>query len=230
MKFKLIKKYLEEPQTKSFFWKPEKSFNFEPGQYLYYTLPKLKYPDPRGPILDFTIASSPTEKLIQLTSRISNSGFKRTLDELPIESIIEGEGPNGSFYLDDKTSGNQVFIAGGIGVTPFRSMIKYNIDKNLKHPMYLIYSNSDDKFVYKKEFDTWQKDNNFIKVSYFDSSELGHLNKSMIEKLFDTWHLKFDIPTYWLAGPPQFVDSMELILGKFKIPDDKIKSDKFTGY
>ena len=230
MKFTLVEKKDEAPKTKSFFWKPDTTFNFEPGQYLYYTLPKLAYPDPRGAVLDFTIASSPTEELIQLTTRIRKSGFKKTLDELPVGSEVEAEGPNGSFYLDSKTSGSQVFIAGGIGITPFRSMIKYNVDNNLKIPMDLIYSNSDENFVFKKEFDNWQKDSDFIKIYYHDSSKLGHLGRQKISNVIRKWNVEDKKPTFWLAGPPNFVDSMELILEKTKIPDERIKSDKFIGY
>ena len=212
-------------------WQPEKPFSFESGQYLYYTLPKLKYPDPRGNVLDFTIASSPTEKLIQLTTRIRESGFKKTLDELPIGSVIDANGPHGSFLISNsKLLIPNVFLAGGIGITPFRSMIKNNIDKNLRIPMYLIYSNSDDNFVFKDEFDKWQRENDFIKVYYHNSSKLGHLDKSKMIGLFDIWHLKFDHSAFYAAGPPLFVDSMENILDKLKIPESSIKTDKFTGY
>ena len=102
MKLKLIKKILEAKGTKSFFWEPEKTVGYLPGQYYYFTLPALKYPDPKGATRHITISSSPTEgNLLRLTTRIrEESGYKKTLDGLPIGAEIEGEGPNGTFVLD----------------------------------------------------------------------------------------------------------------------------------
>ena len=238
MKLKLVKKIDEARGTKSFFWEPESPLAFKAGQYYYFTLPKLEFPDPRGTTRHFTISSSPTEgNLIRLTTRIrQESGFKKTLDELPIGSVIEGEGPNGTLTLkeeDAKTPSSQdvqVFVAGGIGITPFRSIIKYSTDKGLKIPMYLIYSNSDNDFAFKKELDEWQKENENIKVAYFDSSVSGHLDQLKIGKFIENWKLKIDNCVWWLVGPPAFTDAMETVLEKMKILSDHIRSEKFTGY
>jgi ferredoxin-NADP reductase len=234
MKLKLIKKVEEARGTKSFYWETDKPISFLPGQYFYFTLPKLNYPDPRGATRHFTISSSPTEKgTIMCTVRIrQESGYKRTLDELPIGSTIDGEGPNGTFILDEKMkTGNHVFIAGGIGITPLRSFIRYGVDKKLQIPMHLIYSNSDSDFTFKKELDMWQKEHDFVKVAYFDSSASGHLDNVQIQKILDIWHLSFDTPAnWWLVGPPPFIDAMEDALFKLKIHPDKIFTEKFTGY
>ncbi len=233
MKIKLVDKKTEARGTKSFFWELEHPIDFLPGQYFYYTLPKLNYPDERGETRHFTISSSPTEgDVLRLTTRIRpESGFKRTLDELKVGAVIEGEGPTGTLIIDEKEEGPHIFIAGGIGITPFRSAIKYAIDKGIKTPIYLIYSNSDNEFVFKKELDAWQKESDFLKIEYFDSSVSGHLDQSKIKKIFDIWHLSFGIPvTWWLIGPPAFNDAVEDILAKMKIPEEKIRSEKFTGY
>jgi len=133
MKLALVKKEDVAKGTKSFYWEPEKKVNYLPGQYFYYTLPKLNYDDPRGPTRHFTISSSPTEdNLLRLTTRIRpESAYKKTLDELKIGDTVSGEGPSGTFILDEHEKGPHVLIAGGIGITPFRSFIKYNIDNNL---------------------------------------------------------------------------------------------------
>ncbi|MEK7188269.1 MAG: FAD-dependent oxidoreductase, partial [Patescibacteria group bacterium] len=162
MKLKLIKTIDEAKGTKSFFWKPEKQVSWLPGQFFYFTLPKLKYPDPRGTTRHFTISSSPTEgNLLRNTTRIrEESGYKRTLNELNVGEIIEGEGPNGTFILDENSSIPQVFLAGGIGITPFRSFIKYNLDKNLQIPMHLIYANSiPEEITFGKELADWSAAN-----------------------------------------------------------------------
>ena len=232
MQLKLVSKVDEARGTKSFFWELETKVDWLPGQYFYFTLPKLNYTDERGATRHFTISSSPTEgNLLRLTTRIrQESGYKKTLDELPIGSIVEGEGPQGTLCLDAKMSGNQVFVAGGIGITPFRSMIKYNIDTNLKIPMYLIYSNSDSDFVFKKELDEWQQANDYIKVVYFDSSVSGHLDQSKIMELIGNWKLEIGDSVLWTVGPPPFTDAIEEVFEKMKIPSDNIRSEKFTGY
>ena len=154
---------------------------------------------------------------------------------MPIGTEVEGKGPQGTF-LFEKNIDTNIFLAGGIGITPFRSMIKYNIDKqslplrgkNLNIPMYLIYSNSDSDFVFKKELDKWQEENDFIKITYFDSSVSGHLDAKKLSSLLPT----YDIPhtTYYVVGSNVFVNAMEEVLEELKIFEDQIKTEKFTGY
>lgn len=247
MKFKLVKKLEEAKGTKSFFWQPEKSINYLPGQYFYWTLPKLAYPDERGPTRDFTLSSSPTEgPLLRVTTRIrAQSGFKRTLDELPIGSYIEGEGPNGTFIIDEAEKGPHVLIAGGIGITPFRSMIKYAVDKNLAARMFLLYSNSlPEEITFRKELENWSKDLPSLKlamtvthpevVSSKSESKWkglsGRIDEPLLKKLTENWKLKIENSTYWLCGPPTMVAAMEKLLSKLKLPASHVRSDKFTGY
>lgn len=232
MKLKLIEKKEEAKATKTFFWEPEKPVLWLPGQYFYYTLPKLDFPDERGDTRHFTIASSPTEgKNLMLTTRIrEESGFKRTLDTLPLGTEIEGEGPNGVFTFDEKVQGPQILLAGGIGITPFRCFIKYAVDKKMDVPIYLIYSNSDSEFVYKKELDTLQNENSWLKIDYFDSSVSGHLDKSKIVEFVENWKLNMQDCLNWIVGPPPFVGAMENTLEEMKIPQDKIKTERFSGY
>lgn len=239
MKIRLIDKKQEADGTKSFYWEPEAKVNWLPGQYFYYTLPKLKFSDTRGATRHFTISSSPTEgPILRLTTRIRDgSGYKKTLDSLELDTQIEGEGPTGTFIVDEKEVGPHIFLAGGIGITPFRAIIKYNIDKNLKIPMHLIYSNSGSDFAFKKDLDDWQKNNDYIKVDYFDSSASGHLDKLKIEKLIGNWKFEMNNRSgdrgnlnWWLVGPPAFNYGMEETLEKMKIPEAKIVSEKFTGY
>lgn len=232
MKAKLVKKIEEARGTKTFFWELDKPANFLPGQYFYFTLPKLEFSDPRGETRHFTISSSPTENKFGFTTRIrEESGYKKTLDALSIGSVVEVDGPTGTLILDESESDkNHVFLAGGIGITPFRSYIKYNVDKGLKIPMFLIYSNNNPEFVFKKELDQIAKANDYIKIAYFDSSKSGHLDAPKIKKLFDAWDLVLGTSTMWLVGPPPFVDAIEVALEKLKIDSDKIMSEKFTGY
>lgn len=232
MKFKLVKKIDEATVTKSFFFTSDEEFSWQAGQYAYLTLGDITK--------QFTIASSPTEEFIQITTRIrKESDFKQKLDSLEIGGEIEARAPFGSFTINlDLYSSSHLFIAGGIGITPFRSMIKYNIDKqilplrgkNLKLPMYLIYSNSDSEFVFKKELDSWQKGNEFIKVHYVNTSEAGRIDKLKIESLIRNFKLKIDNCMFWSVGPNVFVNAMEDTLEKLGIKSDMIQTEKFIGY
>lgn len=239
MKIKLVKKQDEAKGTKSFFWEPETPVTYQPGQYFYYTIPTLKYPDPRGTTRHFTISASPTEgNLLRLTTRIrEESGYKKTLDGLSIGTEIDGEGPNGTFILDDKDVGPHIFIAGGIGITPFRSMIKNVIDKNLQTEIHLIYSNSiPEEIAFRNELTEWSGSHQNIKVdmtvSHPEESKekwgglTGRVDENLLKKLVsDTTE-----PTWWVSGPPTMVDAMEQVLGQLKIISGKVKIEKFTGY
>ena len=243
MKLKLVDKKVEAQGTKSFFWETQKEVKYLPGQYFYFTLPKLNYPDPRGATRHFSLSSSPTEgKLIRCTTRIrQESGYKKTLNELSIGSEIEGEGPEGSYILDEKEKGNHLLLAGGIGITPFRSMIKYAIDKKTPSNIHLLYSNSiPEQITFRRELEDWaRKADNFrldMTVTKPEESKekwsglSGRLDELMIKKLIENWKLEIKNLTFWLCGPPPMVDAMEQIMGMLKVSFGQVRSEKFTGY
>ena len=239
MKLKLVEKKEEAKGTKSFFWESEKPVNYLAGQYFYFTLPSLKYPDPRGATRHFTLSSSPTDgNILRNTTRIRpNSGYKKTLDELDIGTLIDGEGPNGEFILDENEKGPHVFLAGGIGITPFRSMIKYAVDKNLDTAIHLIYSNSvPEEITFREELLLWSKSWPKLKLDMTitkpeESQEkwsglVGRIDENLIRKLV----ADISQPIFWVCGPPAMVSAMEQTLGKLNISSGKVRSEKFTGY
>lgn len=232
MLLNLIKKKIEAKDTKSFYFSSSEKLTWIPGQYAYITLGNITK--------QFTIASSPTEEFIQITTRIrKESEFKQKLNSLEIGNLVDARLPFGSFVLPTNYQSritNHLFLAGGIGITPFRSFIRYNIDKKLRIPMHLIYSNSDSDFVFKEELDQWQKENDFIKIKYIDSSVDGRIDKLKIEELIGNeiqlryWKLEIGNCAFSAVGPNAFVNSMEDILEELNIPTDKINTEKFTGY
>lgn len=239
MKIKLVEVRDEAKGTKSFFWETEKPVSYLPGQFFYFTLPSLKYPDPRGATRDFTLSSSPSEgNIIRLTTRIrQESGYKRSLNELQIGTEITGEGPNGEFIFDEHEKGSQVFLAGGIGITPFRSMIRYCADKKLNTPIRLIYSNSiPEEIAFRKEFEEIASKNSWFGLSMTitkpeESSETwdgltGRIDEEMVKKLTS----ELTDPTFWLCGPPPMVDAISKVLGSLGVGSDRVRSEKFTGY
>lgn len=188
-------------------------FSFYPGQYLDYELEE----DTRA----FTIASSPTEDFLMLSTKKGMSKFKKALTKLkPGDTIITSH-PAGTFTLDESTPA--VFIAGGVGITPFRSMIKYALDQHLKTPITLIYSNSDDNFVFKEELEKWRQDLSNLNIIYHNSTQNGRLAK------LSPFPLTLS-PIYYLAGSPNFIDNMEKILLKMGVDQTNIRYDYFDGY
>ena len=117
--------------------------DFKPGQYFFVTLPDAGHQDDRGLRRHFSVVTSPNDKVLGLATRMRDSAFKRTLRELPIGTEVDVEQPKGDFVLPEDTSRPLVFIAGGIGITVFRSMLRYIREEALPYRVTLVYSNRD---------------------------------------------------------------------------------------
>lgn len=237
--------------TKIFFFKRPANFTYLPGQFVYLTLPSVSGKDPKGPTRMFTLSSSPTEKnFISITTRVrKDSLFKKALNNLKLGELVNTEGPSGTFIIDKKEKGPHVFLAGGIGITPFRSFTKYNIDQKLKSiKLHLIYANSTpEDITFRKEFEKWSEHHENIKTAITVSRRgnskknwsglTGRVNEQMIKKLIGNWKLplarargKGGNLNYWVCGPPGFVSAMETILLSMGVPSKNIRQERFTGY
>ncbi|MFL6503176.1 MAG: Rieske 2Fe-2S domain-containing protein [Nitrososphaera sp.] len=129
--------------------------NYVAGQFAFFDIGGV-YDDPKGPIRHFTISSSPTENFIMFSTRIRDSPYKKRLSTLEEGARVKVRGPEGQFVLYDEDYSNKpaVFLSGGIGVTPFRSMIKYATDKQLPLKITMFDSNRNrESILFKKEFD-----------------------------------------------------------------------------
>lgn len=197
--------------------KPE-GFSFYPGQYLDIKLPVQ---DPNGDTRAFTISSSPTENFLMITPKKGISLFKKLLEKLKAGDEIESSHPAGTFTLDE--SSPAVFIAGGVGITPFRSMIKYAVNQRLRTPITLIYSNSGKNFPFKDDLNQFQKLLPNLKIVYHNSTQSGRLNSLNTEYMLPN-------TIYYLAGSHSFVNSMEKILLEMKVDQTNIRYDRFDGY
>lgn len=198
------------------FEKP-KDFNFYPGQYLDIELPVN---DTRGKTRAFTISSSPTEAFLMITPKKGISPFKKFMEQLKIGDEIESSHPAGTFTLDESSSA--VFIAGGIGITPFRSIIKYIVDQKLKTPITLIYSNSDDDFLFKNELQNWRKSYPNLSILYHNSQKSGRLSLNSRFLIHNS--------IYYLAGSHSFVNDMASMLIDSGVDEVNIRYDRFDGY
>lgn len=223
--------------TFDFVFPLKKHLSFIPGQYMEWTLPHQKTDD-RGNRRYFTIASSPTEDDIRIGVKFydHSSTYKKTLQNIGENDIIVGSQIAGDFTLPKDTKKKLVFLAGGIGVTPFRSMIKYLIDKNEKRDIILIYSNRHQlEIVYKEIFDEAKNKLN-IKTVYTltDTTQLpnnwsgltGRVNSIMIQKEVTD----FLDRTFYLSGPPSMVNGFESVLKQMGVKKENIKTDFFPGF
>lgn len=218
-----------------FTFKLNKKFNFTPGQYLEWTLPH-KGIDSRGNRRYFTIASSPTENNLKLGIRFypQGSSFKKALLNLNAKTQIVASQLAGDFVLPKDANKKLVFIAGGIGITPFRSMIKYLLDTNQKRQIILLYSNKTaSEIIYKDIFDlAFSKLR--IKTVYTLTEQQsadwkgkkGRIDAKMIAEEVPDWKERF----FYLSGPHVMVSAFEQVLKNMGVGSRQIKTDFFPGY
>jgi glycine betaine catabolism B len=219
--------------------------DYTAGQFAFFDIGEV-YNDPKGPIRHFTISSSPTEDFIMFSTRIRDSPYKKRLSTLEEGAKVKVRGPEGQFVLHQDYSKPAVFLSGGIGVTPFRSMIKYTTDKQLPTRIIMFDSNRNrSNILFKKEFDDWAGSNKNLKIIYtIDEDEhheqslssanewkgeYGRINKAMILKYIDTNVLNNSI--FYICGPPGMLKAMQALLQQeLNIPKEIIKVEEFTGY
>src|SRR6187200_3018641 len=118
--------------------------DFTPGQYFWVEMLDPPYQDEKGPRRHISVVTSPTEgNVLGLCTRLRDTAFKQTLAELEVGDEVEVEEPKGDYRLPDDTSPHYVFVAGGIGITVFRSMLRYIADTGEPYRVTLVYSNRD---------------------------------------------------------------------------------------
>lgn len=220
----LIEKRKEAEDVTSFIFKPEISFSWKSGQFLHYTLKHKNY-DNRGPDRYFTIASAPFEKVVMITTRFAKDGssFKKTLKTFQIGDTIEGVAPDGNFTLDDPNQ-ESVFIAGGIGITPFRSILIDLAHRDIPINVTLLYANKTPDFVFKKELEDTAKHNPNLKIHYFVDPK--RIDENAIKKTVANLRKKI----FYVSGPEPMVESIDELLESLGVPKNHIKNDFFPGY
>lgn len=222
MKLKKREKIAEN--TYAFHFAPAKRFDFDPGQYMAWTLPH-KGADERGVRRFFTISSSPNEGEVVVSIKVpqSPSSFKQTLMHMePSEKIIAND-PVGEFVLPKDKSIPIAFIAGGIGVTPFVSMAKWIVETGEKRDIVLLYANSSEEEISYSDILT-QAEKYGMKTIYLLSRRDGHIDQKMIRSKIPDWKKR----TFYISGPQVMVAGTEKILKD--IGAKKIKTDYFPGY
>lgn len=233
--FTLKQKKEIAPTIWEFFFAPLRPFPFVAGQFLQWSLPH-KNADSRGSRRFFTIASSPTEKEILLAVKIPEkpSSFKSALKDLPVGESVSATSLEGDFTEPKEKNKNYVFIAGGIGITPFRSIIKHLRDTKTQTRITLLYSaRVREEFVFKDIFSEAEKAIG-LKTVYIASEkpegnwqgEVGHIDEQMMKRHVQDAASSF----YYISGPQPMVFAIENVLGDMGIQKSHIRTDYFPGY
>lgn len=239
MKLKLARKF-KSAGAESFLFMPEEAFSFRPGQFLRYHLDSTSA-DERGQNRFFSISSAPFEKYVRITTKITPGGssFKKDLQSLRTGDFIDGFGPSGSFTLEDPKK-NYIFIAGGIGITPFRSILLDLDHRKLPLNITLLYAFRTKDIVFKDELNALAGKHPEFSIFYFisedGSSEMQMTNNikilpGKITKEFIKLNIQnFKLQTYYITGPEPMVLSFMGMLIDMGISKENIKTDEFPGY
>jgi predicted ferric reductase len=217
-----LESYTESEGIYTFIFKKDKDLTWKAGQHGLFNITHKSFKKSTRP---FTLASAPKENVVKITIGISDepSDFKKAMLELKQGMKVSMTGPLVSFYLKDNSP--SILIAGGIGITPFRSILKQlEVEGNgIEKPIHLLYMDSKKSYIYKDELDEIAN-NPSISVTYLDSREDLHQEIDKLTTLYN------NNGNYFVSGPKSMVDSISTYLKNNNIPKRNIKKDVFYGY
>jgi ferredoxin-NADP reductase len=232
LKLELIEITAHCCDVKTFRFALDKDIPFKPGQYLILTLNIDGKDVPKA----FSISSSPTEKgYVEFTKKMTGSPFSRRLDALEVGKEYALRLPMGKFTFEGEYP-KVVFLSGGIGITPIRSIFKYAADQQISSSMVLLYSSRTPEYlIFRNDFSVMQRQNTRLKVVYTltqCSDKVEGCRTGMIDDAF----VKQEVPDYcervfYVCGPPGMVDGMRsMLLDKLSLPAEHIVTEDFVGY
>ncbi len=224
-------------RTMAFEFEKPPGFTFKAGQFIEVTVINPPETDAEGNTRAFSIASAPHENVLLVATRMQDTAFKRVLAAMDLGAAIRIEGPFGDLVLHNNTARAAVLLAGGIGITPFRSIILRAAREELPHHILLFYSNrrsEDAPFLEElRDIETQNPNYKFVgtitepeKSRHPWRGEAGLITADMLSR-----HLK-DVasPLYYIAGPPGMVSGLRAVLNGKGVDDDDIRTEEFGGY
>jgi ferredoxin-NADP reductase len=230
--------------TMAFEFERPPAFVFKAGQFAEIAWIHPPETDAEGNARAFSVTSAPHEERLMFATRLRDTAFKRVLQKAPIGTIAKIDGPFGDLTLHNKVRRPAILLAGGIGVTPFRSIIRRAAHERLPHKLFLFYANrrpEDAPFL--DELRALENENaNFKFVPTMTAlsrlqrawtGETGRIDPAML-----TRHLKKMVapephvpgPVYYVAGPPAMVKGLQTMLNEAGIDDDDVRTEEFGGY
>src|SRR5215510_7163673 len=212
-------------------------FYFKPGQSADLTLPNPSETDAEGNVRTFSIASAPFEDQLMFATRMRDTAFKRSLKKMPLGTVVKMDSAMGSFTLHKNSAKPAVFLAGGIGVTPFSSIIRQADHDRAPHRLYLFYSNRrPEEAPFVEVLENLEKTNPQVRFiptmtemrrsKKTWNGETGRIDQEMLSKYLN----ELRGPIYYVAGPPALVGGMRKMLVASGVDEDDIRSAEFAGY
>lgn len=232
---KLIKKEVIANNTMAFYFEKPADFTFRAGQFADYTLIDPPETDAKGNTRGFSLAEAPFEEYLIGATRMRDTAYKRVLKDLPIGTEVVLDAAYGNFTLHKDDTIPAIFIVGGIGVAPVRSMIAQALFEKTKHELILFHaSHTPDDLPFMDDLIKFSQDNFNFKyipvVSSFSpenwSGEEGHISYVMIRKYVPD----LNIGIYYLSGPKDMVKAMRELLININVSEDHIRTEEFSGY
>ncbi len=237
MKLPLVREEEVAEDTMAFHFDLDEKLDFKPGQFGNFVLEDMVEEDSKGNMRSFSIASSPNDEELMIATRMRDSAFKNTLKEMEEGDEINFMGPMGNFTLHRDTDKPAVLLAGGIGITPYRSMIKYATEEDTDHEIYLFYSNrTPESTAFLEDLEEWEEENeNFTLIPTITHSEnpdwdyeYGRIGPDMYEE-----YLSDDViqkAVWYIVGPPGMVRGVRESLLDWRVDELMIESEDFSGY
>lgn len=223
--------------TMAFHFEKPAGFDFRAGQAADITLINPPETDAEGNIRTFSIVSAPFEDRLTFATRMRDTAFKRVLKSAALGTNVKIDGASGSLTLHKNSSKAGVFLAGGIGITPFHSILREAAHDKLPHHLYLFYSNRrPEDAAFLDELEGMQKLNpNFRLVPTMTEMEkskqkwagkIGFIDSKMLTGTLPS----LQGPIYYIAGPPAMVAAMRQMLISAGADEDDIRTEEFAGY
>lgn len=234
---RLVRRETVAEGTMAFHFSSPPRFRHRAGQSLLMTLVDPPETDSEGDARTFTIASAPHEETLMIATRMRDTAFKRVLKSAPAGMAVRIDGPDGEMVLHDEAARPAVFLAGGIGITPFLAMTRHAARQRLPHRIHLFYSNrrpEDAAFLSELQEMEQANPNYRLTATMAEpeksaqrwSGESGYIRRDMLER-----HLP-DIasPVYYFAGPPAMTMGMQRMLKEIGIAEQSMRYEEFYGY
>jgi ferredoxin-NADP reductase len=221
--------------TMAFAFDRPASFAFKPGQAIDVVLPGLQETDAENARHTFSLVSAPFENELVIATRMRDSAYKRALKALPIGASVAIEGPFGSLTLHGDRTRAAVVIAGGIGITPFMSMLRQAThDRRSQRFVVLCSNRRAEEATYLAELEQLERDDDSFRLiatitqpgNGSGQRQTGRIDAAMIRNAV----AGLNSPVYYVAGPPGWVEAMRRTLNDEQVSDDDIRSEDFFGY
>ena len=234
---RLVRRDVVAEGTMAFYLSRPAGFEFRAGQSLLFRLIAPPETDGEGDSQTFTIASAPHEPELMIATRVRDTAFKRVLKSLPPGAALGIDSPNGDMVLEESVSRPLVVLAGGIGITPFRSMALHAAHARLAHRMLLLYGNRrrEDAAFLDELQELERRNPNFRLVAVISepqksarpwSGETGLIRRELIEQYVP----EPKAALFYFAGPPAMIAAMHVLLEELGIAEEAMRYEEFYGY